>query len=115
MTEKVNISALIAQSVEQVTLNHWVLGSNPRERTIFVPAYNGKQSIGIMVSKKRLIGCASGKLEADLIISNVNVFHLTDGSFETCDIAVIDGIIAGLGQYSNGKTVQDGTGLYAVP
>ena len=28
--------ALIAQSVEQVTLNHWVLGSNPRERTIFL-------------------------------------------------------------------------------
>ena len=27
--------ALIAQLVEQVTLNHWVLGSSPRERTIF--------------------------------------------------------------------------------
>ena len=26
--------ALIAQLVEQVTLNHWVLGSSPRERTI---------------------------------------------------------------------------------
>ena len=27
--------ALVAQSVEQVTLNHWVHGSSPCERTIF--------------------------------------------------------------------------------
>ena len=28
-------SAFVAQSVEQVTLNHWVHGSSPCERTIF--------------------------------------------------------------------------------
>ena len=50
--------------------------------------------------KKRLIGCALGNIEADLIISGVNVFHLTDVSTEKCDIAVIDGKIAGLGCYS---------------
>lgn len=65
--------------------------------------------------KKRLIDCALGNLEADLIISNVTVFHLTDGSFEKCDIAVIDGKIAGLGSYSCGKNLIDGTDLYAVP
>lgn len=65
--------------------------------------------------KKRLIDCALGKTEADLIIANVNVFHLTDGSLEKCDIAVIDGKIAGLGDYSSGKTMIDGTGLFAVP
>ncbi|MBE6404944.1 MAG: adenine deaminase [Lentisphaerae bacterium] len=65
--------------------------------------------------KKRLIGCALGNIEADLIISGVNVFHLTDGSTEKCDIAVIDGKIAGLGCYSRGKTVIDGTDLFAVP
>ena len=65
--------------------------------------------------KKRLIDCALGKTEADLIITNVNVFHLTDGSLEKCDIAVIDGKISGLGHYSLGKTVIDGTGLFAVP
>ena len=32
------IQALIAQLVEQVTLNHWVLGSSPRERTIKITA-----------------------------------------------------------------------------
>ena len=56
-----------------------------------------------------------GKTEADLIITGVNVFHLTDGSLEKCDIAVIDGKIAGLGSYSSGKTMIDGTGLFAVP
>ena len=65
--------------------------------------------------KKRLIGCVLGNIEADLIISGVNVFHLTDGSTEKCDIAVIDGKIAGLGCYSRGKTVIDGTDLFAVP
>ena len=33
--------ALIAQLVEQVTLNHWVLGSSPRERTILSTATPG--------------------------------------------------------------------------
>ena len=67
------------------------------------------------VHKKKLIDCALGKIKADLIISGVNVFHLTDGSVEKCDIAVIDGKIAGLGSYSAGKNVIDGTGLFAVP
>ena len=34
-SRKTNISAFVAQSVEQVTLNHWVHGSSPCERTIF--------------------------------------------------------------------------------
>ena len=65
--------------------------------------------------KKRAIDCALGKIEADLIVAGVEVFHLTDGSLEKCDIAVIDGKIAGLGSYSSGKTVIDGCGLFAVP
>ena len=43
--------------------------------------------------KKQLIDCAMGTIPVDLIISNVNVFHLTDGSVETCDIAVTEGRI----------------------
>ena len=45
--------ALIAQLVEQVTLNHWVLGSSPRERTILRTAtpgggfFNGGFFIGV--------------------------------------------------------------------
>lgn len=65
--------------------------------------------------KKQLIDCAMGTIPVDLIISNVNVFHLTDGSVETCDIAVTEGRIAGMGQYTRGRDIVDGTGLYAVP
>ncbi|MBR2374174.1 MAG: adenine deaminase [Lentisphaeria bacterium] len=65
--------------------------------------------------KKQLIDCALGRIPADLIISNVNVFHLTDGSVEPCDIAVINGRIAGLGQYTMARDIVNGSGLYAVP
>ncbi len=67
------------------------------------------------VRRQRLIDCALGKLEADLIISNVNVFHLTDGALENCNIAIIDGTIAGLGRYSKAVRCIDGKGCYALP
>lgn len=65
--------------------------------------------------KKHLIECAAGKRPADLIIAGVTVLHLTDGTLEECDIAIIDGKIAGLGKYTCGKSVIDGRGLFAVP
>lgn len=65
--------------------------------------------------KKQLIDCALGKIPADLVIANVNVFHLTDGSLEKCDIAILDGKIAGLGSYGSAGKIVDGSGLYAVP
>lgn len=66
-------------------------------------------------AKKRLIDCAMGRTQADLIISRVQVFHLTDGSLERCDIAILDGKIAGMGRYTKGRDYTDGTNLYAVP
>ena len=33
--KELQLCAPIAQLVEQMTLNHWVLGSSPRGRTIF--------------------------------------------------------------------------------
>ena len=65
--------------------------------------------------KKNLIDCALGRKPANLIISNVKVFHLTDGSTECCDIAIYDGKIAGLGSYSHAEKFIDGSNLYAVP
>ena len=62
-----------------------------------------------------LIDVAQGKLPADLVIRSVRVFHLTDGSFETADIAISGGVIAGVGQGYSGKTELDGSGLTAVP
>ena len=40
---------------------------------------------------------------------------MTDGSLETCDIAILNGTIVGLGNYSKGKRVIDGTGLFVLP
>ena len=74
-----------------------------------------KSSSNSKLSKKELIDCALGKIPADLVISNVKVFHLTDGSTELCDIAIYDGKIAGLGSYKQAKKFIDGSNLYAVP
>ena len=35
--------------------------------------------------KKQLIDCALGNIAADMLITNVNVFHLSDGTLEQCD------------------------------
>lgn len=65
--------------------------------------------------KKQLIDCALGNIAADMLITNVNVFHLSDGTLEQCDIAICNGMIAGVGSYKQGKKIIDGSGLYAVP
>ena len=64
---------------------------------------------------KRYIDSALGKVKADLVIKNVRIFHLTDGTVETGDIAVTDGVITGVGSSYCGTTQVDGSGLYAVP
>ena len=65
--------------------------------------------------KKDLIECALGRKPAELVISNVKVFHLTDGSIERCDIAIYGGKIVGLGSYTRAEKFIDGSNLYAVP
>ena len=59
--------------------------------------------------KKQLIDCALGNIPADLLIKNVNVFHLSDGSQEICDIAVLNGKIAGVGNGFNAENIIDGS------
>ena len=65
--------------------------------------------------KKDFIDCALGRKTADLVITNVKVFHLTDGSTERCDIAIYNGKIVGLGSYTKAEKFIDGSNLYAVP
>ncbi|MBR5966642.1 MAG: adenine deaminase [Treponema sp.] len=65
-------------------------------------------------SLKRQIRVARGAESADLVIKNcraVNVFscEITDG-----DIAIVDGIVVGIGSYS-GKNEIDAHGAYAIP
>ena len=63
----------------------------------------------------RLIRCAQSQQQADLVLRNARIFHLTTGDFETADIAVIDGRIAGIGRGFTAKREIDATGLTAVP
>ena len=62
------------------------------------------------------IDIALGTRKASLVVKNARIFHLTDGSFETADIAIgSDGIIAGIGVGYEGIREIDATGLFAVP
>ncbi len=62
------------------------------------------------------IDIARGLRKASMVIKNAQIFHLTDGSLETADIAIGgDGIIAGVGNGYDGEREIDGKGLFAVP
>lgn len=48
---------------------------------------------------KRLIGVAKGDIQADLVLKNARVFNSFTGQFIDGDIAITDGLIAGVGDY----------------
>lgn len=63
---------------------------------------------------KKLVDVASGRLPADLVIKNCKVVNVYSGTIHEGDIAVSDGIIAGVGCYE-GATEIDAQGRYAAP
>ena len=63
---------------------------------------------------KRLIDIASGRELADLVIKNCKVVDVYNHNIIDNDIAICDGIIAGVGEY-NGVVEIDGQGRYASP
>jgi len=63
---------------------------------------------------KKLIDTAAGRIQADLVIRGAKIVDVYGGGFLEGDIAISDGIIAGVGEYT-GKNVVDATGLYASP
>lgn len=64
---------------------------------------------------KKVIDCAAKREKCDLLIVGANVFNVFTGGCERLDIAVKDGVIAGLGTGYAAETVYDGSGLYALP
>jgi adenine deaminase len=62
---------------------------------------------------RELIDAALG-IKPDLVIRNVNLVNVMSGEIYPTDIAIKSGLIAGLGKYQAGRTI-DGTGKYAVP
>ena len=68
-----------------------------------------------MPTIEKRIDVALGNAEADLVIRNARIFHLTTGDFETADIAISDGMIVAVGTGYKGLCECDATGLTAVP
>ncbi len=61
------------------------------------------------------ISVALKRVKADLVIKNANIFHLTTGKFELADIAIVDGLIAGIGHGYPADAEFDAQGRTAVP
>ena len=67
-----------------------------------------------MTDLERRIAVARGDEPADLVISGGRVLSVFTREWLECDVAVVDGWIAGLGSY-DGRERIDATGRYVVP
>lgn len=63
---------------------------------------------------KRLIDVSAGRIPADTVIKNCKVVDVYNGTIVEGDIAICDGLIAGVGSYEGEKTI-DAKGKYAAP
>jgi len=63
---------------------------------------------------KKLINTAAGRFDADIVIRNAKIVDVYGGDIISGDIAISDGLIAGIGDY-NGREVIDAAGMCAAP
>lgn len=63
---------------------------------------------------KKLIDIAAGRIPADLVIKNCKVIDVYNAAILEGDIALSDGLIAGVGQYEGLQEI-DAKGQYAAP
>lgn len=66
------------------------------------------------VMKKSIIRVAKGEIPADLVLKNAIVLNVFTEEFISADVAVADGMIAGVGSYKGDREI-DCTGKYVVP
>ena len=62
----------------------------------------------------RLINTAQEKEKPDLVLKNAKIVNVFTGEIISGDIAIVDGVIVGVGEYS-GKTEKDLGGKYVAP
>ena len=62
-----------------------------------------------------IINVARGLEKADLVIKNANVVNVLSEEIYKGDIAIVDGIIAGIGENYSGKKEIDVNGAYVSP
>jgi len=63
---------------------------------------------------RNLIGVARGLKEPDLVLKGGRVVNVFSGEIITADVAVYDGMIAGVGSYEGARMI-DATGCYITP
>ena len=63
---------------------------------------------------KKLIDTAAGRIPAETVIKNCKVVDVYTGEIIEGDIALCDGLIAGVGEYEGGNVI-DAKGAYAAP
>ena len=67
-----------------------------------------------LIKKQRVIEAASGRQKADLVLKNATYVNVFSNELLTCDIAVANGLIVGLGSYE-GEVEYDMTGKIVCP
>ena len=67
-----------------------------------------------LLKKRRIIDVAAGREKADLVLKNATYVNVFSGELDTCDIAVAEGLIVGMGSYE-GLTEADMTGKIVCP
>ncbi len=66
------------------------------------------------MNTERLIDVAMGNIKADLVLKNGNIVNVFTHEIIQQDVAIVDGTIAGIGNYE-GKEIIDLQGKYVVP
>ena len=67
-----------------------------------------------LLKKLHIIDVAAGREKADLVLKNATYVNVFSGELDTCDIAVAEGLIVGLGSYE-GREEADMTGKIVCP
>ncbi len=67
-----------------------------------------------LIKKLHIIDVAAGREKADLVLKNATYVNVFSGELDTCDIAVAEGLIVGMGSYEGHQEV-DMTGNIVCP
>lgn len=74
----------------------------------------GQKTDRQLAAKQRIIAVAAGREKADLVLKNAKYLNVFSNEFLCGDIAVANGLIAGVGKY-DGKTEVDVSGKLVLP
>ncbi len=80
----------------------------------FMQEIYGQKTDRQLAAKQRIIAVAAGREEADLVLKNAKYLNVFSNEFLSGDIAVANGLIAGVGKY-DGKTEIDVSGKLVLP